>query len=123
MKESTREIQDLVDWKNIKGASDMSACQRNLVVSKLIEEEDPNQLVETLLNSVKPDSINKLISRLYRTESDYEIIMVTKEIKKAAQVVLDNYYDDQINDEISDYRYEMHICNLENAGMLTQGGI
>ena len=105
MKESTLEIQHLVDWDKIEGSADLTREQKNLVVSKLIEEDPSDGLLEKLIERHTPDELPRLMAELYAAKDKQELIYIAKKLQKSAKAILDHHYDELIDDVISDHRF------------------
>lgn len=113
MKDSTLEIQHLVDFNKVDGSADLTKEQRNLVVSKIIKEVDPDYLLETLIERHQPDELPHLVSQLYSAKDDSDLLCIAKKLQNMSQKTLDYYYDDKINDVISEHNWSKFETRLD----------
>ena len=109
MRGSTRQIEDLVDMYDLKGAEELTQEQRDIIVAEFINEKP----VEDILDSLKPKELTFLMSQLHNTEKYTDIIRVATRLKQATSGALNSYFDEEIDEIISQYRHEVHESHLE----------
>lgn len=105
MKESTIAIEEVMDFdKSVAGSADLSKYQRNYIVSRFIEEDPTEELIENIVYKHVPKDISRLISKLYSCKDDdkEKLVEIAKKLKKVTHASLDDHYDDEIDNVISD---------------------
>lgn len=115
MKQSNREIENLVDQCGITGSEDMSLTQKKFIVSTLVDEENEEFLIESIINSSKPSQLSALIAQLAVSDNDEELNNATESIRSCALEALDDYYDDKIDEIISDHMHKINEQRMEEA--------
>lgn len=117
MNESTLEIEHMVDHYNIEGANDLTCNQRRLIISKFIQEQSAFDLLENLIERHPPDGLSKIITELYFEKDNDQLLLIAKKLQKIARNQLDHYFDDKINDVISDRRWSKFEDKLDRMDL------
>lgn len=105
------EIEHLVDCFGIKGSADLKEEQRSHLVSCFVENQSSEDLLETLVERDVPDDLPVLVSSLYTAKSDAELLYIARKLNTLSKSILDHHYDDKIDDDISDYRWDKRECD------------
>ncbi len=80
---------------------DLTKSQRKAIVKEYIKEAKLEDIFESLLQTFQPSKVSKLLIDLYNAkQNDYQ--QISTKIINALSDALYHYYDDNINERLSD---------------------
>lgn len=92
----------LNEYKNVQGHSDLTSSQRKRLVGELEKHTSIENVIEDFVIPRESKKLCRLLNEMCSTKKQQEILRKTDEIKKLIKKNINNYYDDEINDAISE---------------------
>lgn len=102
------------DFLGVRTASDLTQIQRELLIREFVKQKSTHELTEALLEIGQPSEMPRLLARLFESAESRLNTFIISDINTSIDEMLRNYYDVEIDERLSDYRWQIEERRREN---------